>query len=271
MIPAAAANPHLRRRLPFRLGTTSYVYPAEILPNVRSLKNRVEDIEIVLFESDEVSNFPSPREMRELAAIGEESGLSYTVHLPLDILLGDPDRRIRRSSVGKCLRAIDATAGLTPHAYIVHCQGVPENDHRHWLDESWLIRLDQSIVEILDHLEAPRLLCVETLSYPFQLVEDLIERRGLGICLDVGHVILYHQPLDLYLERYLPRTRVIHLHGNSDGRDHLDLSRLPAATLDLLFSSLAARPTAGDLVLTLEIFTEEDLRISRTVVDKYFP
>ncbi len=269
MIPEAAANPDLRRRLPFRLGTTSYIYPAEILPNVRSLKNRVEDIEIVLFESDEVSNFPSPREMRELAAIGKEAGLSYTVHLPLDILLGDPDRRIRQNSVGKCLRAIAATSGLKPHAYIVHCQGVPEDDHRQWLDESWLIRLDQSIVEILDHLEAPRLLCAETLSYPFQLVEDLIERRGLGICLDVGHVILYHQPLDLYLQRYLPRTRVIHVHGNSDGRDHLDLSRLPAATLDLLFSSLAARPTAGDLVLTLEIFSEEDLRISQTVVDKY--
>jgi sugar phosphate isomerase/epimerase len=270
MITVAAADPGLRRRLPFRLGTTSYIYPAEILPNVRSLRNEVDDIEIVLFESDEVSNYPSPSEVGELAAIGEESGLSYTVHLPLDMFLGDPDRRIRQRSVGKCLRAIAATSGLKPHAYIIHCQGVPEDDHRQWLDESWLIRLDQSIVEILDHLEPPRLLCAETLSYPFHFIEELIERRGLAICLDVGHVILYHQPLDLYLQRYLPRTRVIHLHGNSDGRDHLDLSRLPATTLDLLFSSLAGRPTAGDLVLTLEIFSEEDLRVSRTIVEKYF-
>jgi len=271
MIPVAAANPDLRRRLPFRLGTTSYIYPAAILPNVRSLRNRVDDIEIVLFESDEVSNYPRPREIGELAAIGEESGLSYTVHLPLDLFLGDPDPRIRQSSVNKCLRAIAATSGLKPHAYIVHFQGSPTEDHRRWLDESWLMRLDQSVGQILDHLEAPRLLCAETLSYPFQVVEDLIERRDLGICLDVGHIILYHQPLDLYLQRYLPRTRVIHLHGNSDGRDHQDLSRLPAATLDLVFASLAARPTAGDLVLTLEIFSEEDLRISRTIVEKYFP
>jgi sugar phosphate isomerase/epimerase len=270
MIPVAAADPGLRRRLPFRLGTTSYIYPAGILPNVRSLKNRVEDIEIVLFESDEVSNYPSPSEVGELAAIGEQSGVSYTVHLPLDVFLGDPDRRIRQRSAGKCLRAIAATSRLKPHAYILHCQGTPESDHRQWLDESWLIRLDHSIVEILDHIEAPRLLCAETLSYPFQLVEDLTERRGLGICLDVGHVLLYHQPLDLYLQRYLPRTRVIHLHGNSDGRDHLDLSRLPAMTLDLLFSSLAARPTAEDLVLTLEVFSEEEWRVSRTIVEEYF-
>jgi sugar phosphate isomerase/epimerase len=270
MIPVATANRDSRSRLPFRLGTTSYIYPAAIIPNVRSLKNRVEDIEIVLFEADDVSNYPSPDEIGELAAIGRESGLSYTVHLPLDILLGDPDRRIRQSSVDTCLRAIDATAGLTPHAYIVHFQGLPTDDHRQWLDKSWLIRLDQSIVQVLAHLEAPRLLCAETLSYPFQLIEDLIERQGLGICLDVGHVTLYHQPLDRYLERYLPNTRVIHLHGNSDGRDHLDLSRLPAATLDLLFSSLVAGPNAGDLVLTLEVFSEEDLRISRTIVEQYF-
>jgi sugar phosphate isomerase/epimerase len=270
MIPSAAANPRLRRRLPFRLGTTSYIYPAEILANVRSLKNLVEDIEVVLFESDEVANYPRPSEIEELAAIGEESGLSYTVHLPLDILLGDSDPLVRRRSVGKCLRAIAVTTGLKPYAYVCHCQGIPEDDHQQWLDKGWLIRLDQSLVEILDHLEAPQLLCAETLSYPFHLIAEIIEQRGLGICLDVGHIVLYGHPLDLYLKRYLPRTRVIHLHGNSDGRDHLDLSRLPATTLDLLFSSLAARPSADDLVLTLEIFSEEDLRVSRTIVDKYF-
>lgn len=264
-------TPASRRKPPFRLGTTSYIYPAEILPNVRSLQGTVDDIEIVLFESDEVSNYPSPQEIEELAVIGQGTGLSYTVHLPLDVLLGDPEPRIRRRSVDTCLRAIDATAGLRPHGYIVHFQGLPTDDHGHWLDETWLTHLDQSVGQLIGHLDTPRLLCAETLSYPFHLVEELIERRDLSVCLDVGHIILYHQPLELYLHRYLSRTRVIHLHGNSGGRDHLDLGRLPAAKLDLLFTSLATLPQVDDLVVTLEIFSEKDLEISRVVVEKYLP
>jgi sugar phosphate isomerase/epimerase len=271
MRSGTTASPVSRRKPPFRLGTTSYIYPADILANVRSLQGTVDDIEIVLFQSDEVSNYPSPQEIEELAAIGQQVGLSYTVHLPLDVLLGDPEPRIRRKSVDTCLRAIDATAGLRPHGYIVHFQGLPADDHGRWLDESWLAHSDQSVGELLGHLDSPRLLCAETLSYPFYLVERLVERRDLSICLDVGHVILYDQPLELYLHRYLSRTRVIHLHGNSGGRDHLDLGRVPATKLDLLFTSLANLPKVDDLVVTLEIFSEKDLEISRVVVEKYLP
>jgi sugar phosphate isomerase/epimerase len=253
------------------LGTTSYIYPAEILPNVRSLQGTTEDIEIVLFESDEASNYPSRQEIAELAAISQETGLSYTVHLPLDVLLGDPDPHIRQRSVDTCLRAIDATAGLRPHGYIVHLQGLPTDDHRQWLNWNWLTRLDHSLGRLLEHLAGPRLLCAETLSYPFHLVEELIAQRDLAVCLDVGHIILYDQPLDVYLHRYLSRTRVVHLHGNSGERDHLDLGRFPAAKLDLLFHSLATVPTAEDLVVTLEVFSANDLAISRAVVEKHFP
>ena len=42
--------------LPFRLGTTSYIIPADILPNVRYLADKVDDIELVLFEADDYSN-----------------------------------------------------------------------------------------------------------------------------------------------------------------------------------------------------------------------
>jgi len=271
MRPETTLSPTSRRKTPFRLGTTSYIYPAEILPNVRSLRGKVEDIEIVLFESDEASNYPSRQEIEELAAIGRETGLSYTIHLPLDILLGDPELVVRRRSVDTCLRAIDATADLRPHGYIVHLQGVPPDDHGEWLNENWLARIDQSVGELVKHLDNPRLLCAETLSYPFHLVEKLVERRDLSICLDVGHITLYDQPLELYLRRYLSRTRIIHLHGNSGGRDHLDLGLLPGATIDLLFTSLAALPKGDDLVVTLEIFSEKDLEISRSVVEKYLP
>ena len=33
-----------------RLGTTSYIYPGEILFNVKKLKSKVDDIELLMFE-----------------------------------------------------------------------------------------------------------------------------------------------------------------------------------------------------------------------------
>jgi len=45
---------------PFRLGTTSYVIPADILANVRHLAGKVQDVELVLFEVDDgPNNLPS--------------------------------------------------------------------------------------------------------------------------------------------------------------------------------------------------------------------
>ena len=44
---------------PFRVGATSYVIPDHILPNVEYLAPLVDDVELVLFETDEYgSNLP---------------------------------------------------------------------------------------------------------------------------------------------------------------------------------------------------------------------
>src|SRR5512139_1339394 len=52
---------------PFRLGTTSYVIPADILPNARYLAGKVRDIELILFEVDDgPNNLPSPEVIEEL-------------------------------------------------------------------------------------------------------------------------------------------------------------------------------------------------------------
>jgi hypothetical protein len=44
--------------IPFRIGTTSYIYPDDILPNVHRLKGKIDDIELVLFEANNAGNIP---------------------------------------------------------------------------------------------------------------------------------------------------------------------------------------------------------------------
>ena len=79
-----------------RVGTTSYILPDDILPNVRHLAPLVDDVELVLFESEGMSNFPDGSTINELASLASEHDLSYTVHFPLDIYPGSQDRKSTR-------------------------------------------------------------------------------------------------------------------------------------------------------------------------------
>ncbi|RME36673.1 MAG: hypothetical protein D6793_05375 [Thermoflexia bacterium] len=72
----------------FRLGSTSYVYPADILPNVQRLAGLVEDVELVLFEIPQASNLPDIRTIEGLREVARRYRISYTVHLPTDLQLG---------------------------------------------------------------------------------------------------------------------------------------------------------------------------------------
>jgi hypothetical protein len=56
----------LKNRFPFRTGATSYIIPAELLPNVNFLAGKVDDIELVLFESDEITNLPETATVKAL-------------------------------------------------------------------------------------------------------------------------------------------------------------------------------------------------------------
>ena len=62
----------LKGRFPFRLGTSSYIIPDDILPNVEFLADRVDDVELILFESDEISNIPDTATVERLAWIAWE-------------------------------------------------------------------------------------------------------------------------------------------------------------------------------------------------------
>ena len=108
---------------PFRLGTTSYIIPDDILPNARYLADKIRDIELILFEVDDgPNNLPSTEVIDELSQIAHQHDLTYTVHLPLDLKLGDDGSEYDQSLV-KAKRVIECTRGLDPWAYVLHLDG----------------------------------------------------------------------------------------------------------------------------------------------------
>jgi sugar phosphate isomerase/epimerase len=250
----------LKNRIPFRLGTTSYVIPADLKTNVAFLADKVDDIELVLFESHEISNLPDAATLRALKETADRHDLTYTVHLPLDAWLGHAEEAVRLRSLDKCLRVIELTALLNPFAYIIHFHG----DHRGENPSPDLIRWQEGhrhAVERLIQAVSPEDLCVETLDYPYKLIEDIVMDYKLSVCLDIGHQLLRGVTPDAYLDRYLPRTRVLHLHGVEEGHDHRSLAYLPDGLLTTLVNRLGTGPEKTR-VLTVEIFDEEALNQS---------
>jgi len=55
-------------QLPFRLGTTSFIYPATWSVNVERLAGRVDDVELLIFEATRDRDLPDEAELAELAA-----------------------------------------------------------------------------------------------------------------------------------------------------------------------------------------------------------
>ena len=249
------------------MGTTSYIIPADLLANVNFLEDKVDDIELVLFESDEITNLPDAATVKMLKEMADRSDLTYTIHLPLDTWMGHEHESVRQRSVDKCLRVIERTAPLSPFAYVVHFHGdhpgeSPSLDLARWIDGH-----RRSVERLLQYVN-PRDFCVETLDYSYALIEDIVSDYGLSVCLDIGHLLLCgHAPED-YLDRYLPQTRVIHVHGVEDGNDHCSLAFLPAGLLTTLMDQLESG-SKKSRVLTMEIFDERAFNQSLDVLSSF--
>ena len=254
-----------KNQFPFRLGTTSYIIPDEILPNIEYLKDKVDDVELVLFESDEMSNLPSASDILLLRDISRDYDLTYSIHLPLDVYLGHRDAAVRRRSVEKCLRVVELTSTLNPSAYVMHAEAGERVDinrfrdeERHVFCESLLSSIDMLVDE---EAASPDAFCVETLNYPFELIFPVIRQFGLSVTLDVGHLELYGFPVQDHLDVFLKYAKVLHMHGIKDGKDHKGLEYMRSETLDLVMHSLQENPD-DQRVFTMEIFSEKDFESS---------
>ncbi|NCC65869.1 MAG: sugar phosphate isomerase/epimerase, partial [Spirochaetia bacterium] len=208
-----------------RVGTTSYILPDDILPNVHFLKDKVDDIELVLFESGDMSNLPTKETIKALKDIGSESDLSYTIHFPLDIFPGSDSRRERTAFVDTLHRIIDLCMDLDPFGYVLHLTPqkygqLPAKNVDRWLDN-----LESSLQHFFETTSLDsRMLCAETLSYPFALVQPLVDQFDLSVTLDIGHVWLMGYDAEQAVHSLLDRTRICHLHGVANNHDHLSLS-----------------------------------------------
>ena len=252
-------------RFPFKIATTSFIYPDHYIPNVKMLGPYMDEIELLLFESQGTDVLPSRMVITELCRLAAEFDLSYNVHLPTDISISDRDPSRQRDAVETMVRVIELVHPLDPSALILHVPYIEESLQEHNV-KKWQDRVYKNLEKILSAVENKKIIAIETLDYPLELLEDIIVDLDLAICLDLGHLMVYdYDVLEVY-NKYAFKTSVLHLHGVENDRDHTTLERL-SEKLTATVMWVLKRFTG---VVSLEVFSFENLNSSLKFIENHW-
>jgi sugar phosphate isomerase/epimerase len=246
----------MKGRFPFRIGTTSYIIPAAILPNIRFIGPYVDEVELVLFESGGEHSLPSRDEIVEMGHLAAEFDLLYNVHLPTDVYLGDKDPLVRDRSQQNIIRFIHGTSFLDPTVFVLHCESADANGQRSTNLDAWLDRISESLEKLVHAGANPHRIALENLEYAPEIILPLAEHFGMSLCMDMGHLLRYGHSLPDQMQLCLKKCSMIHLHGVREGRDHLGIHWIPEETWSLIHRALEDSFTGG---VSLEVFSLKEL------------
>ena len=248
---------------PFRMATTSFIYPDDYVPNVKMLGPYFDEIELLLFESLPPDALPSATVVAELSHLAEKYALTYNVHLPVDISISDPHPSKQRQAIDTILSTVDLTSPLPVSGYVLH---VPYtgNFFEKKSVKKWRNQALANLGKILAAGVKPDSIWIETLDYPCELLSDIIAELDLKICLDLGHLMLHGYDIKSAFDKYAAETAMIHLHGFVNKRDHLELSTLSEDDIGPLLWILRQFTKT----VSLEVFSFEKLQASLAFLEK---
>ena len=241
-----------------RLGGTSWVIPGGFAKNMRELSRDVDDMQFVLFDNKYGSNIPTKEEVRELAELRRELGMSCVVHFPDDVCLSDdPNERVRCED--SCLRILELFDDIEPYAWVMHLGGEQFGDRPSANMEKWLELTSKSVERIASAARERNRICAETLDYNFELILPIVMEHKICVCADIGHLVRYGHPVEEQLKLFLEYTRAVHIHGvTPEGADHKDMTYFDEKLLERVFAILAS--DGKTRVMTIEVFEDDYAR-----------
>jgi sugar phosphate isomerase/epimerase len=253
---------------PFRIGTTSFIYPDHILPNVKKIGRYFDEIELLIFESRPYTVLPDRTEITELSRLSETLNVAYNIHLPTDVSLTHQTASARQHAADTIARVVDLCRPLAPSTHTLHLEmgGTDSPENR----TAWQARAEDGLERLMRQVPDPKIFSVETLDYPPDCLVPLLAAFELRICLDIGHHFRYGYDLNRSAALFQGRMAVIHLHGvtvqDHKVRDHAGLDCLAPEQLDQVMALL--RNFRG--TVSLEVFNRLNLDRSLAVLAGLF-
>ena len=251
-----------KNRFPFRVCAPSFIYPAMWSENVALLAPYLDEIELLFLESGYPDSFPSSSEIKTLKQLSETHSLTYNIHLPTDVSLGAQDEGQQEIAVESIKKVIELSKPLDPSTYTLHLP-FDEDSYDSSIIGTWQDRIAHQLEKVLACGVLPEKISVETLDYPFDWVSNVIDDLNLGVCMDVGHLIVHGRDPSEFYNRYQNRIDIIHLHGVHDQKDHVALTAETGPPGELLQNILST----FDKTLSLEVFNYNYLSVSLKWLD----
>lgn len=252
---------------PFRLATTSFIYPDTWIPNVDRLGPYVDEIELLILEKGK-DNYPAKKEIETLSLLAKKHGLTYNIHLPMDIELGHSSALKRTEAVDVVKQIVELTDLLPVSVHVVHADfpGAPlfQTGPDSPAVASWRDRVEESFYKLIaGGINAP-FLAVETLeNYPLDWIAPVIFGLNLSVCLDLGHLWLAGLDPLVYYGIYKKQTRILHLHGVKNQKDHQALDTLDSHRVRVVKQILDEFRE----VVSLEVFSHANLAPSLSALE----
>lgn len=255
----------------FKLGTTSFIYPDHIVPNVKKLGHHFDEIELLIFESKPLAHLPSSAEIDELAKLSTELSVTYNVHLPTDVSLASSSKTMRQDALDTLERVVTLAVPLCPTTHTLHLDLTAEEMVE---GKDGIRRFQERAMEglglLAQRIPYPDKITIETLDYPPEILFPVLDATPMALCMDVGHLIRYGYDVSGLFERYRKKVPLIHFHGvdfsYDPPRDHQGLDRTP---MDRVQTTLGVLEKFTGVV-SLEVFNLDHLKASLDWMDRRF-
>lgn len=232
---------------PWTLAAPSCVLPAGIAENCAFLAQKFDEIGLAFFETEACLAYTATDLPPGLAQLP----VGWHIHLPLDLPWAEGVDRVAEA----VLRLGDRAAHVAPRWFVLHPPREPG-----------------VLAELMHRLEAgglpPAQVLVENIAgRDLARHWPVIEAAGLGVCLDLGHMLVHGQQEFLDLPGLAARTRMVHLNAPDPHKPsrHASLSVLDRAGRALCRRLLDTLAPGG--VVMLELFSEDALFDSLRVLD----
>ncbi|MFW5730012.1 MAG: cobamide remodeling phosphodiesterase CbiR [Desulfonatronovibrionaceae bacterium] len=226
------------------LAGPSCVIPGSIPENVSALEGLVSEVGLTFFNTRDCLNYTR----KDLPDSLAENNLRYHIHLPLDLNWS--------TGAGKAaedvFRLVDKASFLRPDKFVLH---PPEKvDDLQEFSRLWIKQgLDPAML-LLENIRT------SDLSDIWQIIQD----AGLGVCLDVGHILAYDQYQLLKRENLWDRVSLVHVYGREDHRGHSGLGVISDSGKKILKQILME--INPQTTLLLEVFSWQDFLDSRNIL-----
>ncbi len=228
----------------FTLAGPSFVVPGSMHENVMILKDLVSEVGLAFFESDACLAYTRDDLPESLSGLG----LKYHVHLPLDL-----NWERGADHVFQVVSAlVQKTAFLAPDKFVLH----PPSNARDL--EQFAVLWQKA------GLNPSELLMENVRGRDFSNLWQVIEGEGLGVCLDLGHIMAYDQMNILEMNTLWERTFLVHIYGREDHTGHVGLPVITEEGKKIL-QLILSRVNNGTSVL-LEIFSLQDFLDSKDIL-----